>query len=333
VGLAVAGTGTVSYRALAAEPAGRQQGDAESVAPKATPAEVRVKRLKKQLGKLQEELHQAEEEAARERAVPPRKTPVAVIFGNVPVTRDELADYLLSRMTAKQLEQYVNRRILEHACKKEGITVTQADVDAHFKEEMTRANLHGEAFQAQLRTQWKMTLQEWKEDVIRTRLMLQKLSRSSRTTEKELRREFEARYGGKVECQYLIWPSGQMNEAQRVAANIRAGRTVFRADRSIKISRRDPKLSAALKRAVFDLEPGEISCVVEFAGSVFLFKCVRHIPRDTTTRFEDVRECLKRDIEKRLVEDRTLHLFKKLKDEARVKLLWSPPEGREGNDR
>src|SRR5262249_30259571 len=58
VGLLVAGAGTASYRAWAAEPAAQET----------TPAQARVKRLREQIGALNKELRRAEEEAAREQA-------------------------------------------------------------------------------------------------------------------------------------------------------------------------------------------------------------------------------------------------------------------------
>jgi RNA polymerase sigma factor (sigma-70 family) len=320
-GLAVAGVGTASFRALAEEPA----------VPQPTPAEVRVKRLREQIGELNKELRRAEEVVAQEKAVPPRKTPVAVIFGNVSITREELAEHLLSRMTTKQLEQYVNRRILEHVCKKEGIVVTAAEVDDCLKAEMKKGCLNDKAIQAQLQAH-HMTLRDWKEDVIRTRLMLQKLQREKRITEKDLRREYEMKYGEKVECQFKIWKPGEGAQARQWARQFTAGRVTFHSDHRATINRHGTKERAALEEAAFALEPGEISPVIEMGhGGFLILKCSRRIPSERSVAFEDVRESLKRDIEQRQVEVNSSKLFSTLKTEARVKLLWTPPEDRPGD--
>jgi RNA polymerase sigma factor (sigma-70 family) len=344
VGLAVAGTGTASYCALAGEPAAEDRNGARSAPPKPTPAEARVNRLKKQIGNLTkqigdlaQELRHAEEDAARERAVPPRKKPVAVIFGNVPITRDELADHLLSRLTARELETFINRRILEHACQKEGITVTDAEVTDHLKAELKRGNLQEQAFRTRLREQHK-TLHQWKADVLRPQLLLKKLAQKMRVTEKDLRQEYQTQYGRKVECRFLSWQANQKEAAECAARLLRTGRATFddlarkhpRGAIPITITRQGTEARAALEKAAFALRPGEVSALLDIPGGFVLLECCRSIRADRTTRFEDVRESLKQEVAKRFEQRDTSKFFLKVKAEARVQLLWKPPED---NDR
>jgi hypothetical protein len=331
--LAVLGAGTASYRALAEE--GGSAG--EPASPAVSPAEVRVSKLKKEIAQMTRELRKAEEQVAREKAVPPRKKPVAIIFGDVAITRDELADHLLSRMTARQLDSYVTRRILEHACKKEGITVTAEEVDAYLKARMGNGAYQQGPFRARLQREG-LTLREWKEDVARTQLMLEKLSRRrARVTQQDLRREYQARYGRKVECQFLIWPAGEWDAAERAARLLRAGKTTFeelarqrpQAVRPIVINRQGTRPRRALEKAAFALAPGEVSEVIDFPQGFLLLKCQRHIPADQGTTFEQVRAALKRDLEGRGRQKEGARLLAELKAEARAKLLWKPPEDRE----
>src|SRR5262249_51770420 len=183
--------------------------------------------------------------------------PVALIFGNVPITRDELAEHLLSRVTAKELEAFVNRRILEHAAGKAGVEVTDQEVDDHLKAELARANLQEQAFLARLREQGK-TLQQWKEDVIRPQLLLQKLVRT-RVSEKDLKSEYRAKYGEKVECQYLGWQATQGDDARRAARLLRDGKATFeelarshpRGALTMTFRRQGTKERAVLEKAAF----------------------------------------------------------------------------------
>jgi hypothetical protein len=337
VGLAVAGAGTASFHALAGEPAARTQREPGSSPAKPTPAQARVKQLKKQINKLTQDLQRAEEEAARERAVPPRQTPVAVIFGNVPITRDELADHLLSRMSAKQLDGYVNRRIIEQACKKADIIVTNAEVDEYLKKQ-PKGTLFQPGFLARLREQ-HMTLQQWKEDVVRPQLMLEKLIRSrGPITEKELRRAYEERYGEKVECHALILASASRATAEDIARRLRTEQTSFeqeaaRAHPQKKVVpfvvNRHHRGARELEKAAFALEPGEVSQPIELDRAWIILRCKRRIRADRAPSFEDVRDRLKSEVAQRRAKTNSGDFFKELKAQARVKLLWTPPEDSE----
>jgi RNA polymerase sigma factor (sigma-70 family) len=344
VGLAFAGAGTISYRACGdEESAAQRKGSEAQPSRKATPAEVRIKEIKKQISELTQQLQQAEEVAARERAVPPRKTPVAVIFGQVAITRDELADYLFSRMTTKQLDAYINRRILEHACKEAGISVTRAEVDAQLEETLKKMNMTEQTFRAQVLKQQNKTMQEWKEDVIRTNLMLTRLSGSKApVTEKALRSEFEARYGDKVECEIMIWQTEERSVAQRLADLVRAGKLDFATvaarqrqmkggplfgapTRPIVIGRTGSKAREALEKAAFALEPGEFSQLIEHPTGFVLLKCARRIPADRSVRFDDVRASLERDLLQQYRDQGSAKLFAELRARAGARLLWTPP--------
>ena len=281
MGLAFAGVGTVSYRAWGEEePAAQRKGDEELPRRKATPAEVRVKEIKKQINELTQQLQQAEETAARERAVPPRKTPVAVIFGDVAITRDELADHLLSRMTTKQLDGYINRRILEHACKEAGIIVSAAEVDAHLRETLNKMNMTELTFRTQVLKQQHKTMQEWKEDVLRSQLLLNKLAKNQPTvTHKDLRNEFRARYGEKVECSYFVWQPEQRDAARHAATLVHEGKATFeelqryvgRGPHIVEIGRQGTNARETLEKTAFALKKGEVSSLVELPPSgIFL---------------------------------------------------------------
>jgi parvulin-like peptidyl-prolyl isomerase len=335
LGLAVAGVGGASLSALA--------GDApaeEKAKPQAGPAEVRVNHLKTKIADLNRQLRKAEEEAEREKeiarkkeAVPPRDKPIAVIFGDVPITREELAEHLLARMSAKQLERYLNLRILEHAAKEKGVRVSDAEVDAQVKEEMRRSGLSEQAFREQVLGKRGMTLQEWKTDVARPQMLLQKLSDKSQVADTDLRAAYEARYGEKIECRALVVRSSNREDAERAVKRIRSGETTFdkEAERwrpgvgavPVTIVRHVPKAEAWMK-AVFELKPGEVSRVVEHKDELIIFECRRRIPADTSVRFEDVRESLRSELARRVRDDSTSELFKDLKAKARPRLLWMP---------
>src|SRR5262249_3544685 len=101
---------------------------------------------------------------------------VAVIYGNIPITREELAEYLIERNSDK-LELLVNKKIIEHACQLKGLEVTQAEVDAALAEDLKGMNVTLEIFVNRVLKNYRKTLMEWKQDVIRPKLQMTKLCR------------------------------------------------------------------------------------------------------------------------------------------------------------
>src|SRR5262249_13155505 len=140
--------------------------------------------------------------------------------------RDELADHLFSQLRAEDLEKFLTRRILEHACRRKGITVTEEEVDAELKSQF-RGLQPGQNFQQILRAR-KQTLRGWKEDVIRPELLLKKLARERAVpSDKDLKDAFAQRYGERIECQLLLWPEKQYDAAERAANCLRRGEATF----------------------------------------------------------------------------------------------------------
>src|SRR5215831_3538563 len=60
--------------------------------------------------------------------LPQDKRIVAYIYGNIPVTREELGDYLIARGGYEKVELLVNKKIIEVAAAQRNITVTDLEV-------------------------------------------------------------------------------------------------------------------------------------------------------------------------------------------------------------
>ena len=89
----------------------------------------------------------------------------------VAIEEQEVAGY--------KLELFVNLRIIETACARKGITVTDAEIDAAIRDDLKTMNLSEEVFRTQFLKQYNKNLIEWREDVIRPRLLMSKLGGAS----------------------------------------------------------------------------------------------------------------------------------------------------------
>src|SRR5262245_37588028 len=72
--------------------------------------------------------------AATESAAPvPSGRVVAWIHGNIPISREELGEYLIQRYGKEKIKHLINKRIIEQAAREKGIDVTDAEVNANFQ--------------------------------------------------------------------------------------------------------------------------------------------------------------------------------------------------------
>jgi hypothetical protein len=262
---------------------------------------------------------------------------VAYLFGTVMISREELGEYLIARFGAEKLQYLVNRRIIDHACKEKGVTVTTAEVEQALGEDLKTLNVNAKDFEEKvLKTTYRKTLYEWKEDVIRPKLMMRKLCLPLvQVTQEDLERAFKAYFGEKVQCRMILFPLTEKHQAFKVYEKIRDSEDEFmRAART----QASPQLAASagkippigwnttgndlLERAAFRLRPGEISEIVETPEGCVILKCDARFPPDTTKQLENERAMLMKEIvEKKLTMEVIPRYFDELQKTASAKLF------------
>jgi len=337
--LVVAGGGVASLRALAGEPATTESE------PAATPSDpaARVRQIKKQIADLQGELRQAEQAAARDRAAAERQRPVAVIFQTVAITQEELGKYppgTPERRAVRGLRQpaYPGARVRaerhhhQRSGDRGGLARRPANIGQRRRPRLS-----------ELASPSTRTLFEWKQDVIRPRLLMRKLCHQrARVTEEDLRNAYEASYGEKVECQVILWPSEEVEKAAQLRAAIlrheKSFDTVAGAQSSSTLAAQQGRIrpfgrhgieDKELEKVAFGLQPGELSPLVQTPQGIALIKCLGRIPANPARRFEEVRESLRKEVRDRFMDRESPQVFKELREQAMPQLLWRPESGAE----
>jgi hypothetical protein len=258
--------------------------------------------------------------------------PVAYIYNNIPVTREELGDYLIARYGPERVDFLVNRRIIDRECQARGIYVTDAEVEAQLVEDLRSMGVtRTKDFVNQILNRFHKTLYEYKEDVIRPKLAMIKLVRPTITIEeKDLQDAFEAHYGPKVHCRMIVLPK-EMNGRQKQEVWTRASKSADDFDRESRAQFVKALASTGgeappvhrhfgderIENVAFGLKPGELSQVLDMKdGTAVILKCVEHLPPDTTRRMEDERLKLHREcMEVRLLQ-KIPEYFQKLRADA-----------------
>jgi hypothetical protein len=254
---------------------------------------------------------------------------VAQIYGNVPITREDLGEYLIARFGAERLEFLVNRRIVEMACKSKGIHVEDVEIMAQFQEDLKSFGLNEKEFVNNVLKPRNKSVYEWKEDVLRPKLALAKLVRPTiEVTPEEIKKAFDARFGPKVQCRIIILQKNDphkdviWNKVSKSEDEFRDfARKQFIADLASRggmippISRNFP--DPEMEREAFSLQEGQVSAMLGLRdGTIAILKCDKRLPADTSKRIEDERLTISRELAEIKLAQKMPEVFNQLRKEA-----------------
>jgi hypothetical protein len=269
---------------------------------------------------------------------------VATIFGDVRVSRDAYADYLIRRAGEKELELFVHKQIIAHAFARKGWVLRAADVKAALEADCRALGVSWEEFEAQVLPRYGKTPAEWMVDVIEPRLMLARLcgAEVQAATEAELRAAFDRRYGEMRECRVIVWPKADAAAARAAAEKLRASEAAFdaaaRAQSSPQLAAAGgrvaplpavggvPGVSGTVNDVAAKLKPGEVSPLVETGNDVYLVKCDRVIPPDPAKSFVAEKGSLLEEVLREKIDREVPRLFDGLKREAKPQYHVSFPD-------
>jgi parvulin-like peptidyl-prolyl isomerase len=271
--------------------------------------------------------------------LPPPTQVVAYYGGTTPVTREELGEFLIARYGLEKLELMVNRRIIDKECQAKGVVVTAAEVEKAFDADLVPLKMDRKTFAKDLLSKWNKNVYEWKEDVVRVRLLLTKLCQGRvKVTEEDVRQAFEAYHGEKVQCRMILWPADQAKFALAEYARIRDSEEEFdkkaRSQPSSSLAATGGRLpplgrhmfgDEALEQEAFKLHPGEVSTLVGTPQGQVVLKCDLRVPAETNVKLEAERAKLVPEISAKKVQQEMLVVFKGLREKANPRLMLKDP--------
>ena len=260
---------------------------------------------------------------------------VAYVYDNMPVTREELGEYLIARYGTERLDLLCNKKIIDNECRKAGIEVTAAEVENSLSEDLKGLNVDRKTFVDKVLKNYRKNLYEWKEDVIRPKLMLSKLVRSRvKVTDEDIKKAFEAYYGEKVECRIVMYEKGferavlsdyprlrdSEEEFHKAAKNQKSSSLAATAGKIRPIARNTTG-NDELEKAAFALQPNEVSPVIGTPEGLIIVKCDKRIPADTTINLESVREKITAEIIEKKIAAEIPVAFAEMRKRANPKLI------------
>lgn len=261
---------------------------------------------------------------------------VAYLYNNtVAVTREELGEYLIARFGAERLDFVVNRKIVEMECAAKGIVVDDSEVLVQLQNDLRAFGIAREQdFVNSILKRYNKTLYEWKEDVIRPKLMIAKLVRPTITVaEEEVRQAFEARYGPKVQVRMIvmqkdntrmfdIWKKASMGRAEFLAE----AKTQFLPALAAREGEVPPIHKhfgdTRLEQVAFGLKEGEISPLLDLKdGTHVAMLCEKHLAAEAGKRYEEERMKLFQDVTELKLAQRIPEVVQEMRQRANPQLL------------
>jgi len=248
-------------------------------------------------------------------AAPPQPGIVAVLNGQG-ITERELAEECLDRHAEDVLEGTINRRLIEQACRKAQITISEQEID----EEIARAAAESlppkadgapnvEAWLARMTQKQNISVDVYRRDSVWPSVALRKLVADQMViTEEDLQRGFEANYGPRVRCRAIVL--GDLRTAQKVWEKFRNNPTVkffgeLASQYSIEAGSRQldgevPPIrkyggQPLLEKEAFTLKPGEVSSIIQ-AGDKFIILLCEGYTDPIKVEPAAVRDMLREDI-------------------------------------
>ena len=215
------------------------------------------------------------------------------------------------------------------------VEVTAAEVENSLSEDLKGLNVDRKTFVDKVLKNYRKNLYEWKEDVIRPKLMLSKLVRSRvKVTDEDIKKAFDAYYGEKVECRIVMFEKGyeravlndypklrdSEEEFHKAAKNQKSSSLAATAGKIRPIARNTTG-NEELEKAAFALQPNEVSPVIGTPEGLIVVKCDKRIPADTTVNLESVREKITAEIIEKKITAEIPVVFAEMRKRANPKLI------------
>ncbi len=269
------------------------------------------------------------------------KRVVAYIYGNIPVTREDLGEFLIARGGHEKLELLVNKKIIEVEANKRNVTITWNEIESGLNEDLRGMGISLADFQKHVLPRYSKTLFEWTEDVIRPRILLGKMCRDRvKVTEEDIKKAYENRHGERRQAKVICWNKDDLKIATKQWEEARQGDVEF--DRIARMQA-DPNLASAAgliapvgkfpdveddtcTKVLYGLQKGEISQLFQTPAGIMCMKCVAIIPADTTVKLEGkLRDALEKEMFDKKMTAEIPKFFNECKAVAKPDLLLKGP--------
>ena len=262
---------------------------------------------------------------------------IAAVINGRQISMLELAEHCIHRHGEEVLEGTINRKLLQLACQKQKITITEEDLDR----EIARAasvmvpprdgKPDVEAWLKKVTRRQGVSVEIYRRDSVWPSVALKKLVGDSiQITDEDLKKGFEANYGPRVRCRAIVL--NNLRIAQQVWEKARKNPTVeyfgqLAEQYSIEASSRAlageiPPIRQnggrpLLEKEAFSLGPGELSSIVQLGETYIILLCEGRT-KPVNVDAAKVRELIHEDLHEKRLRLAMAEYFRNLRDRATI---------------
>ncbi|MFV2066489.1 MAG: peptidylprolyl isomerase [Pirellulales bacterium] len=262
----------------------------------------------------------------------------AAVNGEV-ISRDELGQACIARHGEQVLESLVNKHLIDHACRRRKIVISDEDIASEIDRMARRFRLDRQQWLEMLEKERGIHPEQYARDIIWPTLALRRLAAQRLVvTPDEIREAYESQYGPAVKARLIA--VDDIHLAREIHARLLA-----RPDEFVKLAReksqdvgsasvgglippiRKHTNNREIAQVAFHLQEGEVSPIIRVGEQYAIFKCEAHLPARNVP-LKDVQESLVDTIRDRKLRTAADEIFRQLQAEATIKNVWNDPQAR-----
>jgi parvulin-like peptidyl-prolyl isomerase len=267
-----------------------------------------------------------------------RKMPgVAATVYDDQITIRELAEQCIARHGREVLEGTINRTLIELECKKQGVAVSEDDIDREI-ERMAAAGAKTKSDGSPDVKAWLaliakqgITLDVYRHDAVWPTVAMKKLVADKvKVSDEDLQKGFEANYGERVRCLAIVL--NDQRRAQDIFEKARRHNTSEDFGRLAAQYSVEPGSQALLgevppirknggqpelEKAAFELHPGELSGIISVEDKFIILRCEGRT-KPVVTNFADVRDEIYNDLHEKMLQVAMTERFEAMQEAAAI---------------
>jgi parvulin-like peptidyl-prolyl isomerase len=267
-----------------------------------------------------------------------RMPDVAALINGVQITVRDLAQECIERHGLEVLEGMINRKLLEEACRKRNIAVSEEEIQQEIAREAVAGMKPKEdgapdiaGWMAVITKKRGISADMYRNNVVWPTAVLKKLVQDKvEVNEEDLKKGYEANFGPRVRCLAIVLNNER--SAQRVFDLARKNNTrvyfgtlasqysVEPSSQSLRGEVPPIKMNGGqpvLEKEAFALQPGELSGVISVDDKFVILRCEEFI-KPAQIEFAKVRDDLRQDVFQKKLHLAMADFFERLQESAAI---------------